>query len=44
MSRIIISTESGADLPYKITVPNAVEVVPMHVTFGKKVIRLCAMG
>lgn len=36
MSRIIISTESGADLPYKITVPNAVEVVPMHVTFGKK--------
>ena len=35
MSRIIISTESGSDLPYKITVPNAIEVVPMHVTFGK---------
>ncbi len=35
MSRIIISTESGADLPYKITVPNNIEVVPMHVAFGK---------
>lgn len=36
MSRIIISTESGSDLPYKITIPNNVEIVPMHVTFGDK--------
>lgn len=36
MSRIILSTESGADLPYKITIPNLIEIVPMHITFGKK--------
>lgn len=35
MSRIIISAESGADLPYKITIPNNIQVVPMHVAFGK---------
>ncbi len=35
MSKIIISTESGADLPYKIIIPNNIEVVPMHVAFGK---------
>ena len=36
MSRIIISTESGSDLPYKIVIPNNIEIIPMHVTFGKK--------
>lgn len=36
MNRIIISTESGSDLPYKITVPYNIEVVPLHVTFGNK--------
>lgn len=36
MSRIIISTESGSDLPYKIIIPNNIEIVPMHVTFGDK--------
>ena len=34
MSRIIISTESGSDLPYKIVIPNNIEIIPMHVTFG----------
>lgn len=36
MSRIIISTESGSDLPYKISVPNCIEILPMHVAFGGK--------
>lgn len=36
MNRIIISTESGADLPYKIIIPNNIETVPMHVTFGDR--------
>ncbi|MCD8026913.1 MAG: DegV family protein [Clostridiales bacterium] len=35
MSKIIISTESGSDLPYKITVPHNIEVVPLHVNFGR---------
>ena len=36
MSRIIISTESGSDLPWKISVPNCIEILPMHITFGRK--------
>lgn len=36
MSRIIISTESGSDLPWKISVPNCIEILPMHVTFDRK--------
>ena len=36
LSRIIISTESGSDLPWKISVPNCIEILPMHVTFGRK--------
>ncbi len=36
MSSIIISTESGADLPYKITVPHNIQVIPMHISFGEK--------
>lgn len=36
MSSIIISTESGADLPYKITVPHNIQAIPMHISFGEK--------
>lgn len=36
MSKIIISTESGSDLPYKITVPHNVQIIPMHISFGRK--------
>lgn len=36
MNKIIISTESGSDLPYKITVPYEIEIIPMHITFGNK--------
>lgn len=38
MSRIIISTESGADLPYKIVIPNSIEILPMHVAFGNRML------
>lgn len=38
MSKIIISTESCSDLPWKITIPNNIEIVPMHVSFGKKML------
>lgn len=37
MRKIIISTESGSDIPYKITIPYGIEVVPMHIAFGEKV-------
>ena len=36
MQKIIISTESGADLPYKIYIPNDIKIIPMHVVFGSK--------
>jgi DegV family protein with EDD domain len=34
MSRIILSTESGADLPVDLAAKHAVQVVPMHVIMG----------
>lgn len=36
MSKIIISTETGADLPYKITVPQNIEIIPFSVLFGSQ--------
>lgn len=36
MSNIIISTESGSDLPYKISEPLNIQIIPLHVSFGKK--------
>lgn len=36
MNKIIISTESGSDLPWKISVPNLIEILPMHISFGNK--------
>ncbi len=38
MSRIIISTESGSDLPYKIYEPHNIEIVPLHISFGEKTV------
>ncbi len=39
MSKIIISTESGSDLPYKISVPHNIQIIPMHISFGYKTLR-----
>lgn len=36
MNKIIISTESGSDLPRKVTVPRGIWVLPMHVALGGK--------
>ncbi|WP_087974772.1 DegV family protein [Oceanobacillus rekensis] len=36
MSRIILTTESGADLPLEVTEKHAVQVVPMHVIMDEK--------
>ncbi|RDW19429.1 EDD domain protein [Oceanobacillus arenosus] len=36
MSRIILTTESGADLPLDVAMEHAVQVVPMHVIMDRK--------
>lgn len=36
MRRIILTTESGADLPKDVADKHAVQVVPMHVIMGGK--------
>lgn len=36
MGRIILTTESGADLPLDWTSKHSVQVVPMHVIMGDK--------
>ena len=38
MNKIIISTESGSDLPYKIYEPHNIEIVPLHISFGEKTV------
>ena len=38
MNKIIISTESGSDLPYKIYEPYNIQIVPLHISFGEKTV------
>ena len=38
VNKIIISTESGSDLPYKIYEPYNIQIVPLHISFGEKTV------